>query len=141
MNRFGSLAAFSLLCCPLFAAGGAKKTVTLTEGTNVSATVSPDHKTIIMDLQGVLYSLPVTGGKARALTDPLLDPARPDWSPKGDLVTFESYSGGTFHIWVMKPDGTGIKQLTTGHGDDREVQQINGENAESAPQVERPQAD
>jgi Tol biopolymer transport system component/imidazolonepropionase-like amidohydrolase len=120
MNRFGSLVAFSLLCCPLFAAGGAKKTVTLTEGTNVSATVSPDHKTIIIDLQGVLYSLPVTGGKARALTDPLLDPARPDWSPKGDLVTFESYSSGTFHIWVMKPDGSGVRQITTGHGDDRD---------------------
>jgi Tol biopolymer transport system component len=105
---------------PFSASSGGKKTVTLTEGTNVAATVSPDHKTIIICLQGVLYSLPMSGGKARAITDPLLDPARPDWSPKGDLVTFESYSGGTFHIWVMKPDGTGIKQLTTGHGDDRD---------------------
>jgi Tol biopolymer transport system component len=99
---------------------GVKKTVTLTEGTDVSATVSPDHKTILLALQGVLYSLPVSGGKAKPLSDPLLDPARPDWSPKGDLIAFESYSGGTFHIWVMKPDGTGIKQLTTGHGDDRD---------------------
>jgi Tol biopolymer transport system component len=96
------------------------KTVTLTEGTNVAATVSPDHKTLVLCLQGVLYSLPASGGRARPLTDPMLDPARPDWSPKGDLITFESYSGGTFHIWVMKPDGTGIRELTTGHGDDRD---------------------
>jgi Tol biopolymer transport system component len=119
MKRIGFALVFSLLGWSSFAAG-VKKTVTLTEGTNVAATLSPDHKTIIMCLQGVLYSLPVSGGKAKALTDPLLDPARPDWSPKGDLVTFESYAGGTFHIWVMKPDGTGAKQLTNGHGDDRD---------------------
>jgi len=131
MNRFGSIRMpgmprtlaslcflWGALSLPLQAAS--EKTVTLKEGTNVSATVSPDHKTIVICLQGILYSLPAYGGKARQLTDPLLDPARPDWSPKGDLITFESYSGGTFHIWVMKPDGTAIKQLTSGHGDDRD---------------------
>jgi Tol biopolymer transport system component len=122
MKRYGFITALGLLFVSLlvYAAGGVKKTVTITEGTNVAATLSPDHKTIIICLQGVLYSIPVTGGNARALTDPLLDPARPDWSPKGDIVTFESYSGGTFHIWAMKPDGTGIRQLTNGHGDDRD---------------------
>ena len=96
------------------------KSVAVTEGTNMSATVSPDHKTIILDLQETLWSLPISGGKAKRLTDPLLEPSRPDWSPKGDLVAFQGYKGGTFHIWVMKPDGTGVRQLTNGHGDDRE---------------------
>src|ERR1700681_768819 len=96
------------------------RTATVTEGTNVNATVSPDRKTIIMDLQETLWSLPIAGGTAKRLTDPFLEPARPDWSPKGDLVAFQSFKGGTFHIWLMKPDGTGVRQLTDGNGDDRE---------------------
>jgi Tol biopolymer transport system component len=96
------------------------RAVTVTEGTNVNVTLSPDHKTIIMDLQETLWSLPVAGGAAKRLTEPFLEPARPDWSPRGDWVAFQSYKGGTFHIWLMKPDGSGLRQLTDGHGDDRE---------------------
>src|SRR5580704_2891263 len=102
------------------AAAPPTRTVTVTEGTNVNVTVSPDRKTIIMDLQETLWSLPIAGGTAKRLTDPFLEPARPDWSPKGDLVAFQSFKGGTFHIWLMKPDGTGVRQLTDGHGDDRD---------------------
>ena len=73
-----------------------------------------------MDLQETLWSLPIGGGTAKRLTDPFLEPARPDWSPKGDLIAFQSFKGGTFHIWLMKPDGTGVRQLTDGHADDRD---------------------
>src|SRR5579862_6049722 len=97
-----------------------KGSITVIEGTNVNLTVSPDRKTIIMDLQEALWSLPIAGGAAKRLTDPFLEPARPDWSPKGDLVAFQSFQGGTFHIWLMKPDGTGVRQLTDGQADDRE---------------------
>src|SRR6267154_485368 len=99
---------------------GEPQSVVVTEGTNVNVAISPDHKTLIMDLQETLWSLPIAGGTAKRLTDPFLEPARPDWSPKGDLVAFQSFKGGTFHIWLMKPDGTGVRQLTDGHGDDRE---------------------
>src|SRR5882724_3267811 len=102
------------------AASGLRRTVIVSEGTNLSATVSPDRKTIIIDLQETLWALPAAGGTAKRLTDPLLEPARPDWSPKGDAVAFQSYKGGTFHIWLMKPDGTGVRQLTDGHNDDRD---------------------
>ncbi len=96
------------------------KMVTVTEGTNIIATVSPDQRTIVFDLQGSLWAIPFKGGTAKQLTDPLLEPTRPDYSPKGDAVVFQAYKGGTFHIWVMKPDGSGVRQLTNGHGDDRE---------------------
>ncbi len=99
---------------------GVRRTVTVSEGTNLSATVSPDRRTIIVDLQETLWSLPMSGGTAKRLTDPLLEPARPDWSPKGDAVAFQSFKGGTFHIWLMRPDGSGVRQLTDGHGDDRD---------------------
>lgn len=113
-------------CCFLFASGaptthsGTTKIVKVSEGTNISVALSPDRNTLVMDLQECLWSLPIKGGHAKRLTDPLLEPARPDWSPKGNEIAFESYKGGTFHIWIMKPDGSGIEQLTTGHGDDRE---------------------
>ena len=94
--------------------------VTVTEGTNMAATVSPDQRNIIVDLQGSLWSLPFKGGTAKRLTDPFLEPARPNYSPTGQTVAFEAYKGGTFHIWIMHPDGTDIHQITSGHGDDRE---------------------
>ena len=94
--------------------------VTVREGTNIAVTAAPDQSSLIMDLQGSLWMLPFHGGAAKQITDPLLEPARPDYSPKGGLLAFEAYKGGTFHIWTIHPDGSGLKQITTGHGDDRE---------------------
>lgn len=96
------------------------RTVSVSQGTNLNLTASPDHKAIVMELQGMLWSLPITGGVAKRLTDPFLEATQPNWSPKGDLIAFQAYKGGTFHIWLMKPDGSGLRQLTDGHGDDRE---------------------
>ena len=120
--RTGQPQRLSLLAIVVLAivAATPKHPVTVVEGTNVNVTLSPDRKTIIMDLQEALWSLPIAGGAARRFTDPFLEPARPDWSPKGDLVAFQSFKGGTFHIWLMKPDGSGVRQLTDGHGDDRD---------------------
>lgn len=102
------------------AASGGGKVITFSEGTDSEVTVSPDQKTMLVDLQGLIYSLPMAGGEAKQLTGVLDEASHPDWSPKSDLVALQSYKGGTFHIWTMYPDGTGLKQITTGHGDDRE---------------------
>ena len=94
--------------------------IKVTRGTNIAATVSPDQSSIVFDLQGILWSLPIAGGTATPLTQPLLEPARPDHAPRGGFVAFEAYAGGTFHIWAMDPDGRNPRQLTSGHQDDRE---------------------
>ena len=101
-------------------AGQRSGVLTVHEGTDMALAVSPDHKMLIIDLQGMLYTLPASGGHATRITPPELEASHPNWSPKGDLVAIQSYSGGTFHIWTMKPDGSGLKQITSGHGDDRE---------------------
>src|ERR1700691_2404709 len=57
------------------------KIITVNEGTDLAIAVSPDHKTIVMDLQGMLYSLAIEGGSAMQLTAPTQEASRPDWSP------------------------------------------------------------
>jgi Tol biopolymer transport system component/imidazolonepropionase-like amidohydrolase len=94
--------------------------ITVHEGTDMSVAVSPNHRTIVIDLQGMLYTLPINGGHARRITNEVTEASHPSWSPAGDRIAFQSYMGGTFHIWTMHPDGSAIKQLTFGHGDDRE---------------------
>jgi Tol biopolymer transport system component len=94
--------------------------ITVTEGTNVQITVSPDGKTILANIQGLIYSMPSAGGAARQVTQPLQEASNPDWSAKGGLIALQCYAGGTFHIWTMHPDGSGLKQITHGHGDDRD---------------------
>jgi WD40-like Beta Propeller Repeat len=62
--------------------GGESGTVRAERGTNIAVTVSPDRRTIVMDLQGVLTR--ITGN--------LQDPARPNFSPDGRRIAFQSYA-------------------------------------------------
>jgi Tol biopolymer transport system component len=90
------------------------------QGTNLAAAVSPAGDRLIVEIQGILWALDRQGGRAAQLTSWELEPARPDWSPTGEAVTFEAYRGGNFHIWTMAPDGSRLRQWTDGPWDDRE---------------------
>ncbi|MBI4473568.1 MAG: PD40 domain-containing protein [Acidobacteria bacterium] len=94
--------------------------LTLTEGTSMAASVSPDGKTIVIDLLGVLWVLPAAGGAATRITDDFADARQPVWSPDGRSIAFQSFRDGTWHIWSVQPDGSGLKQLTSGPYDHRE---------------------
>lgn len=121
MNR--SCFCYPVLCLSVAAtafAADTPKFITVDEATDTQVTVSPDHKTILADIQGLIFSIPFGGGAGKQLTSPLQEASHPNWSPKGDVVALQCYAGGTFHIWTMHPDGTGLKQVTSGHGDDRE---------------------
>jgi Tol biopolymer transport system component len=115
-----SVLALVFVASSVFAATSTMKPITVSEGTDMAVTVSPNHKTIIMDVQGLLFTMPFTGGASKRITTPEQEASHPDWSPNGSFVAIQSYAGGTFHIWTMHPDGTGLKQITSGHGDDRE---------------------
>lgn len=86
----------------------------MTEGTNMAAAVSPDGRTLIIALQGVLWSLPATGGDARALTPPEMDAQEPVWAPDGSRVAFYGFVGDAFAIWSMNPDGSDLTRLANG---------------------------
>jgi TolB protein len=42
----------------------------------------------------------------------------PVWSPRGDLIAFIRRTGTDFQVFTIHPDGTGLKQLTSNHGND-----------------------
>ncbi len=94
--------------------------VRITEGTNIAVSASPDGKTLAFDLFGVIWTLPITGGAAKRLTDDLTDGAQPDWSPDGNRLVFQSYRDGTFQVWTVGADGAGLTQHTRGPFDCRE---------------------
>ncbi|MBU2945814.1 LpqB family beta-propeller domain-containing protein [Zobellia uliginosa] len=94
--------------------------VTLKEGTNMAVSLSPDKKSLALDLQGTIWVMPTSGGKATPITDELGDCHEPTWSPDGESIAFHSYKDGNYHIWTIKKDGSDLKQITSGLYDDRE---------------------
>ena len=99
---------------------GTTGTLTLTEGSMLQLSLSPDGDTIVLNLLGMLWLLDVSGGEATRISDVYSDVAYPHWSPQGDRIAVQSYLDGTYHIWTMRPDGSELQQLTSGGFDDRE---------------------
>ena len=94
--------------------GGPYKDVSFTvnEGTWMNLDVSPDGSTIVFDLLGDIYAIPVKGGKAKALRTGLSMEVQPRFSPDGKQILFTSDAGGGDNIWVMNADGSNAKQIT-----------------------------
>ncbi len=80
--------------------------IDIRSGTWMSLDVSPDGKTIVFDLLGDLYLLPISGGEARALTHSVAWEQQPRFSPDGKQIAYQSDAGGGDNIWVMNADGT-----------------------------------
>ncbi|RTL15012.1 MAG: amidohydrolase [Burkholderiales bacterium] len=87
---------------------GAAKTVSIdvTRGTWMSVDISPDGKTLVFDLLGDLYTLPITGGEAKALTHSIAWEQQARFSPDGKRIAFLSDAGGGDNLWVMNADGS-----------------------------------
>ena len=94
--------------------------VTVSEGTSMSVAVSPDGRTLAIDLQGSIWTLPSSGGEATRITDVFNDARQPTWSPDGKWITFFGYRDGGYDLWAIAPDGTNQHKLTWGPFDDRE---------------------
>ncbi|WCT73809.1 amidohydrolase family protein [Sphingomonas naphthae] len=99
---------------------GAEKTITVHDATNVALTVSPDFKSVAMDLLGILWTIPIGGGPAIRLTGDFDDLGQPDWSPDGGRIAFQSYKTGNFKIWSVPAAGGELLRHTDGNFDDRE---------------------
>ena len=86
--------------------------IDVNEGTWMNLTISPDGKTLAFDLLGDIYTLPITGGEATAVTHSIAWEMQPQFSPDGKQIAFTSDAGGGDNIWVMDKDGTNQRQIT-----------------------------
>lgn len=93
---------------------GKNKTVefTVNEGTWMNLDVSPDGNSIVFDMLGDIYTIPLTGGKAKVLRDGLAWEVQPRFSPNGKFISFTSDAGGADNIWIIDVDGSNPKQIT-----------------------------
>jgi Tol biopolymer transport system component len=94
--------------------------VTVHEGTSMSVAVSPDGRTLAVDLQGSIWTLPAAGGTATRITDIFNDARQPAFSPDGKWIAFFAYRDGGYDLWAIAPDGSNQHKLTWGAFDDRE---------------------
>ncbi len=87
---------------------------TASKGTWMSLDVSPDGQSIVFDLLGDLYTLPIAGGKASRLTSGISYDAQPRFSPDGKKVVFVSDRSGGDNLWILSLDLKDTTQLTQG---------------------------
>lgn len=85
---------------------------TTNEGTWMSVDVSPDGQSIAFDLMGDIYTVPITGGKAKPLTKGLAFDTHPRYSPDGKKLLFTSDRSGGENIWYIDFEKEDTVQLT-----------------------------
>src|SRR6201984_793931 len=82
------------------------------EGTWLSLDVSPDGKTIVFELLGDIYTLPIEGGQAKLVDGGMAFDSQPKFSPDGKWIALLSDREGTENVWIMKADGSEPKQVS-----------------------------
>lgn len=92
--------------------------MTVTEGSWMSVDVSPDGRTVVFDLLGSLWTVPIEGGTATPLTRGMAFDAQPRFSPDGSRVVFTSDRSGGENVWIISLDRADTVQLTRGNNND-----------------------
>ena len=87
--------------------------INVTQGTWMNLDISPDGKTLVFDLLGDIYTLPIEGGQAKALMTDIAWQMQPRFSPDGKHIAFTSDEDGGDNLWVMNTDGSQKKAVTS----------------------------
>ncbi len=88
---------------------------TTDEGTWMSLDLSPDGRTVVFDLLGDLYTIPVTGGAATRITSGSGFDGQPRFAPDGKSIVFVSDRSGSENLWLVDPDGKRVRPLSRGN--------------------------
>lgn len=86
--------------------------ISVDQGTWMNVDVSPDGETIVFDLLGDIYTMPISGGKATQLTSDIAWQMQPRFSPDGKHIAFTSDQGGGDNIWLMDVNGENQTAVT-----------------------------
>lgn len=86
--------------------------IDVTRGTWMSVDVSPDGSTLVFDMLGDIYVMPISGGEARAIASGVAWDMQPKWSPDGRHIAFTSDRAGGDNIWIMEADGSNPTQVS-----------------------------
>ena len=81
-------------------------------GTWMSLDVSPNGSSIVFDLLGDIYILPIESGEARSINSGVAWSMQPQFSPNGSEIAYKSDAGGGNNIWIVQADGSNPRQLT-----------------------------
>jgi Tol biopolymer transport system component len=79
---------------------------------------SPDGKRIVYKRGRQLVILSLADHKITPLTGEEHWYNFPQWSPRGDVIMFTSDRDGDFELYTIRPDGTGLRRLTSVPGND-----------------------
>jgi len=67
---------------------------------------------------GTIWKIKADGTSPTPLTFDGNDNREPNWSPRGDLIVFQSLrSGSPWKLYTIAPDGSGVNQVTTQLGE------------------------
>ena len=83
------------------------------QGTWMNVDISPDGETLVFDLLGDIYTLPIEGGEATALMTDIAWQMQPRFSPDGQHIAFTSDEDGGDNLWIMKADGSSGKAVSS----------------------------
>ena len=86
--------------------------ISVEQGTWMNIDVSPDGKTVVFDLLGDIYTMPMSGGTATKLTSDIAWQMQPRFSPDGKHIAFTSDQGGGDNIWIMDLNGENQHAVT-----------------------------
>ena len=90
------------------------------QGTNLAVTVTPDGATLVTDLLGQLWRLPITGGGAEPLTEPGERSRNPRMSPDGRRVVYQRLVAGHWDLWLLELATREQTPLTATPDDERD---------------------
>lgn len=86
--------------------------IDVTSGTWMNVDISPDGETLVFDLLGDIYTMPIKGGKATALMTDIAWQMQPRFSPDGKHIAFTSDEDGGDNLWIMSSDGSNGKAVS-----------------------------
>jgi TolB protein len=109
--------------------GGAPVRLTNTPGIDVGGSFSPDGKQVVFESDRggnqQVYVMNADGSNQRRISFGAGRHATPEWSPRGDLISFTRIAGD-FRVGVMSPDGSGERMLTNSWQDEAPTWAPNG---------------